>query len=297
MVEAVSIARENKDLKPVFWIPFIEHTRNQESADSLKAAGVPLLPTGRYGCSVLKKILDFAVSTFDAIEPAIPERKHGKSHGLSEYESLNYLKDHGVPVPDQAVASTIDEAAAAAGKLGYPLSVKIHSADIQHKSDVGGVKLNIKDEAGLREAFVAVMENCRKNAPGAALEGVLLKPMLKAGVEMIIGVNNDRDFGPMIMVGMGGVFVELFKDVQLAPAPLTQKQAEAMIGKLASYPLLNGYRGGPVCDKKALANLLVKISQMAAAGKDTIKELDINPVFVTEKGAEIADALLVLYDS
>ena len=296
MVEAVSIARQNKNLKPVFWIPFIEHTRHQESADTLKAAGVPLLPTGRYGCSVLKKILEFAASTFEPMEPAIPERKHEKSHGLSEFESLNYLKAHGVPIPDQAVAATIDEAVEAAGKLGYPLSVKIHSADIRHKSDVGGVKLNIKDETELREAFASVMENSKKNAPEAALEGVLLKPMLKAGTEMIVGVNNDRDFGPMIMVGMGGVFVELFQDVQLAPAPLTQNQAEAMIGKLASCPLLNGYRGGAVCDKKALANLLVKISQMAAAGKETIKELDINPVFVTENGAEIADALLILYD-
>ena len=158
------------------------------------------------------------------------------------------------------------------------------------------MKLNIKDENGLREAFALIMDNCRKNAPEAVLEGVLLKPMLRAGTEMIIGVNNDRDFGPMIMVGMGGVFVELFKDVQLAPAPLTMSQAEAMIGKLASYPLLNGYRGGPVCDKKALADLLVKISEMASEGKDTVKELDINPVFITEDGAAIADALLVVYD-
>lgn len=296
MVEAVSIARKNKDLKPVFWIPFIAHTRHQESADILKAAGAPLLPTGWYGCSVLKKVLDFAVRTVEPMEPAIPERKHTASHSLSEFESLNYLREHGVPIPPQAVAATADEAAAEAKKLGYPLSVKIHSKDIQHKSDVGGVKLNIKDEAGLREAFATIMSNCKKNAPHADLEGVLLKPMLKGGTEMIIGVNNDKDFGPMIMVGMGGVFVELFKDIQLAPAPLTPGQAKMMIENLASYPLLNGYRGGAVCDQEALANLLVKISEMAAAGKDTVKELDINPVFITEDGAEIADALLVVYD-
>ena len=140
------------------------------------------------------------------------------------------------------------------------------------------------------------MDNCAKNAPDAKLEGVLIKPMLKYGTEMIIGVNNDRDFGPMIMVGMGGVFVELFKDVALAPAPLTGKQAMDMIESLASYPLLGGYRGGAVCDKEALADLLVKISEMAAEGKDKVKELDINPVFITEDGAAIADALLVLYD-
>ena len=296
MVEAVSIARRKEGLKPVFWIPFIEHTRHQGSADVLKASGTPLLPTGRYGCNALKKILDFAVRTFEPMTPAIPEKRHSVSHSLSEFESLNYLTEHGVPIPPQAVAATADAAVEAAGKLGYPLSVKIHSRDIQHKSDVGGVKLNIENEAELRAAFDTVMENCAKNAPKAKLEGVLLKPMLKPGTEMIIGVNNDKDFGPMIMVGMGGVFVELFKDVQLAPAPLTQGQAERMIENLASYPLLNGYRGGAVCDKAALAELLVKISRMAAECKDTVKELDINPVFITEDGAAIADALLVVYD-
>lgn len=295
MVEAVSIARENPDMKPVFWIPFIEHTRHQESADILQKAGVPLLPSGRYGCRILKQVLDFANFEYQDTEAAVPERTHGSSQGLSEYESLNYLKAHGVAIPPQAVAATADEAVKAAGNLGYPLSVKIHSADIQHKSDVGGVKLNIRDEAELRLAFETVMDNCRKNAPDAKLEGVLLKPMLKAGVEMIIGVNNDKDFGPMIMVGMGGVFVELFKDVQLAPAPLTREQTKKMLESLNSYPLLNGYRGNPVCDKEALADMLVSISEMAAKGKDSIKELDINPVFVTEEGVAIADALLVQY--
>ena len=192
------------------------------------------------------------------------------------------------------MAATAHEAVQAAEKLGYPLSVKIHSADIQHKSDVGGVKLNIKDEAELRAAFETVMTNCRNNAPEAKLEGVLLKPMLKAGVEMIIGVKNDKDFGPMIMVGMGGVFVELFKDVQLAPAPLRRnKPTECWKPEFLS--LLNGYRGNPVCDRDALADLLVGISKMAADGRDSIKELDINPVFVTEDGVSIADALLVQY--
>ncbi|HIU75788.1 MAG TPA: acetate--CoA ligase family protein [Candidatus Pelethocola excrementipullorum] len=296
MVEAVEISRQNKEIKPIFWLPFIEHTRHQGSADTLKNAGVPLLPSGKYGCEALKKILDFATYTYEDGEIAIPDGVHKGSRGLSEYESLCYLKEHGVTIPPQAVAATKEEAIEAAKILGYPLSVKIHSADIQHKSDVGGVKLNIKNEEELAIAFDTIMDNCRKNAPGAVLSGVLLKPMLKSGVEMIIGVNNDKDFGPTIMVGMGGVFVELFKDVQLAPAPLTEKQAIQMIESLKAYPLLDGYRGNAVCDKKALADLLAAISKMAAEGKDKIKELDINPVFVTEEGVSIADALLILYD-
>lgn len=297
MVEAAAIARQNPDMKPVLWLPFIEHTRDKESAENLRKAGVPLLPTGRYGCEALKKILTFATTEFEDREPAIPEGEKKTAKGLSEYESLVYLAENGVPIPPQAVAATADEAAEAAKKLGYPLSVKIHSRDIQHKSDVGGVKLNIRDEAALRQAFAEIMESCSKKAPGARLSGVLLKPMLKPGVEMIIGVNNDKDFGPMIMIGMGGVFVELFQDVQLAPAPLSQKQAMKMIQSLKSYPLLNGYRGSAKCDVEALSDLLVKISEMAAKGKDTVKELDINPVFVTEDGVAVADALLIPYET
>lgn len=295
MVEAVRLAREDADMKPIFWMPFIEHTRHQGSADTLRAAGVPLMPTGRYACTILKMILEFASTNFEDTPAAVPERAHAGQRALSEYESLCRLAENGVPIPPQAVAASADEAVKKAGELGYPLSVKIHSADILHKSDVGGVKLNIRNDDELRQAYDSIMKSCAEHAPGAKLEGVLLKPMLEPGVEMIIGVNNDKDFGPMVMVGMGGVFVELFKDVQLAPAPLTKPQALKMIENLKSYPLLNGYRGGPVGDVDSLADLLVKISAMAAEEKDQVKELDINPVFVTDKGVAIADALLVSY--
>ena len=296
MVEAVEEARKDPEVKPLIWIPYIEHTRDKESAERLKKAGAPLMPTGVYGVDGLRKMLDFATFEYEDGAIALPDDVHTGSKGLSEYDSLCYLKEHGVQIPPQAVAATKEEAVEAAKILGYPLSVKIHSEDIQHKSDVGGVMLNIKDEKELEAAFDTVMGNCKKNAPNAKLLGVLLKPMLKTGVEMIIGVSNDKNFGPSVMIGMGGVFVELFKDVQLAPAPLSKNQAVKMIESLKAFPLLNGYRGKPVYDKDALADLLVSISQMAAMGKDEIKELDINPVFVTEDGVSIADALLIKYE-
>lgn len=296
MCMAVEEAKKDPEVKPIFWIPYIEHTRDTESADMLKQSGTPLMATGTYGVNGLKKILDFATFAYEDSGIAIPEKTHTGRVGLSEYDSLCYLQEYGVAIPPQAVAATKEEAVEEAEKLGYPLSVKIHSAQIQHKSDVGGVKLNIRNDEELKAAFDTIMENCCKNAPDAVLSGVLLKPMLKTGAEMIIGVNNDKDFGPTVMVGMGGVFVELFKDVQLAPAPLTKNQAVRMIEGLKAFPLLNGYRGNPVCDKNALAELLVSISEMAAAGKDEIKELDINPVFVTEEGVSIADALLIKYE-
>lgn len=296
MVEAVSLARNEAGMKPIFWLPFIEHTRHQKSADALHKAGVPLLPTGRYGCSILKMILNFATHNYEDQAIAIPNHTHNGKKTLSEYESLCRLAENGVPIPPQAIATTIEDAVIKGAELGYPLSVKIHSAQIAHKSDVGGVKLNIKDESELREAFNTVMAHCAKNAPQAKLEGVLLKPMLKAGVEMIIGVNSDKDFGPMLMVGMGGVFVELFKDVQMIPAPITKDQALHMIRSLKSYPLLIGYRGSQPCDVEALAELLVKIGEMATRQKEHLKELDLNPVFVTENGVAIADALMVTYE-
>lgn len=295
MVEAVRIVGAEPDVKPIFWLPFAEHTRNPECAGKLRQAGAALLSTGEYGCSALRKILDYSVFRYEEAGGAIPERCHNAAYGLSEYDSLRFLSNHGVHIPPMAVAATREEAAEAAEKLGYPISAKIHSADIQHKSDVGGVKLGIQNSEALCLAFDEIMESCAQNAPSAKLSGVLLKPMLKKGAEMIIGVNNDPDFGPMVMVGMGGVFVELFKDVQLAPAPLTKVQAESMIRNLRAYPLLDGYRGTAMCDKAALADLIVKISEIAALEKDYIKELDINPVFVTEDGAAIADALLVVY--
>ncbi|UQZ88879.1 CoA-binding protein [Deltaproteobacteria bacterium Smac51] len=297
MVEAVKLARAEPGMKPIFWMPFIEHTRDSASAEALRSVGVPLLPTGRYACKILRQILDYATTDFEDTPGAVPEQSHIGQKAFSEYESLCHLAENGVPIPPQAIAATADEAVAKAVELGYPLSVKIHSADILHKSDVGGVKLNIRNEEELRQAFDSIMKSCAEKVPGAKLEGVLLKPMLKPGAEMIIGVNNDRDFGPMVMVGMGGVFVELFKDVQLAPAPLSRSQALGMIKGLKSYPLLNGYRGGQPGDVDGLADLLVTISEMAATEKDQLKELDINPVFVTEKGVAIADALRVTYEN
>ncbi len=294
MVEAVQIARKNVSMKPIVWIPFIEHTRERECADTLRNSGVPLLPTGMYAFRTLKAIQDFAQFQFEDIPVSLPERKEdGESRGLSEYDSLCFLRENGVAIPPQAVADTLEKAIEAAETLGYPVSCKIHSADIQHKSDVGGVKLNIKTPEELAAAYQSIMESVSEKCPQARIEGVLLKPMLKAGAEIIIGINNDKQFGPMMMVGMGGVFVELFKDVQLAAAPLSSHQAHRMIKSLKAFPLLNGYRGSKPCDVDALAELLVNISEMAARQKDKIKELDLNPVFVTEDGVSIADALLV----
>ena len=165
-----------------------------------------------------------------------------------------------------------------------------------HKSDVGGVALSIEGEENVRETFRTVMNNCKTNCPDAVIDGILMTPMLEQGVEMIIGVNNDPQFGPMVMVGMGGVFVEIFKDVALYPAPLSPEEAKIMLKSLKAFPLLNGARGRAKCDVDAIANAISKIGDFAVANKNTVKELDINPMFVYEegKGVGIADALIVM---
>ncbi|WP_409969362.1 acetate--CoA ligase family protein [Bengtsoniella intestinalis] len=296
MVKAVSIVREKETMKPVFWLPFVSHSRHVESIESLAAAGVPMLPTGLYGCRVLRKVLDFANFEYQPFTPSMVAPVGQTAKALSEVDSLCFLEKHGVVIPPQATAANTEEAMAQAKILGYPLSAKVDSPDILHKSDVGGVKLNIRNDAELCAAFDAIMESCTKAKPDAMIHGVLLKPMLELGAEMIIGVNNDKDFGPMIVVGMGGVFVELLHDVQMRPAPVNHQEAMEMLEQLVSYPLLTGYRGSQPKNVQALADLLVSISQMASQCADQIKELDINPVFVTQDGVSIADALLIVYE-
>lgn len=296
MVDAVRIFKEEGGQKPVFWLPFNEHTRNAECAAVLKRSGVPLLSTGIYGFRAIKAIQNFALFDYEDVPVSLPDGELGGAfQALSEYDSLCFLRENGIDIPPQAVADSPEKALVEGEKLGYPLSCKVHSADILHKSDVGGVKLNIKTPEELAAAYRAIMESVKEKCPSAKVEGVLLKPMLKQGVEMIIGINNDKQFGPTVMIGMGGVFVELFKDVQLATAPLSRNQAGAMVKKLKAFPLLNGYRGGKPCNVDALVELLVKISEMAAKHKNSIKELDLNPVFVTDEGVALADALLIRY--
>lgn len=295
--EAISIVSKDANSKPIMWIPYFEHTRHRENAAILKSAGCPILPSGKEGFEVASKFSRFIGFTYEDAGCSLPKKEHG-GHAVahSEYSSIEYLADQGLVTSPQAIAETADEAAKVARDFGYPVVLKVNSPDILHKSDVGGVKLNLNAPGEVREAFEAIMESAAAACPQARIKGVLVKPMLKAGLEFIVGVSSDAQFGPMIMVGLGGVFVEIFKDVQLAPVPLSRHQAESMLKKLKGYKLLDGYRGGKKYDVEALINFIVSISEIAAKQKDKIKELDINPLFVTETGVEMADTLLITYN-
>jgi acetyltransferase len=184
---------------------------------------------------------------------------------------------------------------AAIARAGFPLVMKIQSTDIPHKSEVGGVRINVTTKGEAFAAYQALLESARKHRPNAAIQGVLVGPMAKKGVEIIIGTLLDATFGPMIMVGLGGITTELFRDVIYRPAPVGAAAAAAMLGELKAAPLLNGFRGAAKADIAALSRLISQVSVLAAQFSDQISEIEINPVLVHPQGqgVTIVDALVV----
>lgn len=291
------IKEKGDSCKPIAMIPFAENTRNPEYQEKLFSIGVPVLPPPVYAFKILRHLADFVNYSADdkTLELAVGKSDSTDSYALSEHDSKVELGRFGVSVPNEVIAASVEEAAEFAEKNPEALAMKIESADILHKSDVGGVKLNIRGPEEAKAAYKEIMESVTSKRPDAKINGILMVPMLKQGVEMIIGVNNDPQFGPMIMVGMGGVFVEVFKDVALYPAPMGEKEALEMLKSLKAFKLLNGYRGTKKCDIDALCKTIVAVSQYASANRDTLKELDINPLFVYPEGegVGVADALIV----
>lgn len=219
---------------------------------------------------------------------AVPEK-------LSEYESKTLLREGGISVPEGRLVRDQSQLAGALSGISFPVAMKIQSRDIPHKSEAGGVKVNVRDPGEAAAAFDGLVANARRFKPEAAIDGVLVEPMAAPGVEMIIGAVNDSTFGPIVMAGLGGVATELFKDVVYRPAPVDVAEAATMIGELKSAALLNGFRGAPKADTAALAALIARLSQLAVALEDRVSEIEINPGRVHEEGAgiTIVDALVV----
>ena len=211
---------------------------------------------------------------------------------LYEDEAWRLFKKYDIPTPRCRLAETADDAAAAAKEIGYPVVLKIVS-DILHKSDMGGVKVGIQSEASLREAFSNIMESVKHNKPDAGIKGMLVCEMLRPGVEIIIGMNQDISFGPTMMFGLGGIFVEVFNDVSFRVLPLDRKNAKDMIEETKGVALLRGLRGEKPKDINAIVELLLKVAKLIGDNPQ-IRELDINPCFVYESGVIPADAKVIL---
>jgi len=212
---------------------------------------------------------------------------------LFEHEAKQLLKIHGAPVSRDVLAETAGDAVKIAKKIDSEVALKIVSPDILHKSDAGGVKIKLSGENEIRSAFKEIVENAKRFDPNARIKGILVSPMAKEGLEVIIGTKIDDQFGPIIMYGLGGVMVEILKDVSFRVLPLSAAAAKKMIEETKSFPILDGVRGGSASDKKALRKLLVLCSEIIEAYPE-IEEMDLNPVIVHEKGLSIVDARIIL---
>ena len=218
-----------------------------------------------------------------------------KEHNLTEHESKKLLALYNIPVTKEEIAFSKEHAANIAENIGYPVALKISSHDILHKTEAGGLKLNIKDEGELLVAYNEVLKNARSYNPKAQINGVLVQEMVSGGTEVIVGVNNNPQFGPTVMFGLGGIFVEILKDVSLRVAPLSYQDAMEMLKEIKGFEILAGARGRAKADIHAIADVLVKVSRMALDLEDQISELDINPLLVMPegKGVCVADALVL----
>ncbi len=212
---------------------------------------------------------------------------------LYEDEALDLLRKYGLPVPAARLASGEDEAVKIAGEIGYPVVLKIVSPDIIHKSDVGGVILNLRSPDDVRRAYRKMMASISEKAPHAKVVGVLVQHMVPAGLEVIIGATRDPVFDAVVMFGLGGVFVEVLRDVSFRVAPLSFEEAMSMIGEIKARRLLEGYRNMPPRDKEALARIILGVARIMEDNKE-IREIDLNPVMSYTEGAMIADARILV---
>ena len=213
---------------------------------------------------------------------------------LTEREAKALVQAAGIPTVRTELARTAEEAITLARDMGFPVALKISSADVAHKSDIRGVQLNLATEASVRRAFDDIMTAVRATQPAAVIEGVAVQPMAQPGVEVIIGLTSDPQFGPLIMFGLGGVHVEVLKDVAFRVAPLRPQDAARMIREISGFPLLTGHRGQAAVDLAALEQALLSLSALAEAQPD-IQELDLNPVFAYEDGCLAVDAHVALH--
>ena len=212
---------------------------------------------------------------------------------LSEIESKQVLSEAGIPVALTVLARDAREATKAADKTGFPVVLKIVSPDIAHKSDVGGVRLGLESSDEVQEAFEEIVSAVKEAQPDARIEGVAVQKMAPAGTEVIVGMSKDAQFGPVLMFGLGGILVEVLKDVAFRIVPLEPKDARQMVREIKGFPVLEGVRGQAPADLEALEKLILKVSEFVEAHPE-IKELDLNPVFAYPNGVLAVDARIVL---
>ena len=303
--DLVALVKEKK--KPVF-----VHTsfgaEPIKALDILKAANVPVFESSERTARCLSALMKFGSNrekfgSMRRLETRPKERpevnsvfqraRDEKRTSLLETESRELLRAYGVSLPPAEFVRSPAEAAAASIGLGFPLAMKVVSPDIVHKSDAGGVKLNLKDEEAVVRAFGEIVERASSVTTQARVLGSMLSPMAPGGQECILGMIRDNQFGPVIMFGLGGIFVEVLKDISFRVAPITEQDLDDMIQEIKGYRLLTGIRGEKAKDIGAIKEILAKLNEIAVDNPE-IREIDLNPVIVHEQGASIVDSRVIL---
>jgi acyl-CoA synthetase (NDP forming) len=223
----------------------------------------------------------------------IIQRAKKEKRSLLETEAKELLREYGIPVPDFKLIKSEDEIAGLAKEINFPIVMKIVSPDIIHKSDAGGVKVGVKDEEDARTAYQEIVSKAIKYNKKAQICGIIAYKIIPQETEIIIGMMKDPHFGPVIMFGLGGIFVEVLKDISFRILPIEERDAEGMITEIKGYEILKGIRGEPPRDIQAIEEVLMKVSKLTMENPE-IKEIDLNPVFVFDKGLQVVDARMIL---
>jgi acyl-CoA synthetase (NDP forming) len=228
-----------------------------------------------------------------AIKPIIDKARSEGRTVLTEVESKEFLKPAGINIIDTKLATSKEEAISISRQLGFPVVLKIASPDIVHKSDAGGVRVGLNNAKQVGKAYDQILPAIRQKYPQARLHGVAVQKMARPGVEVIIGMSKDAQFGPVLMFGLGGILVEVLKDVSFRIVPLSRRDAAEMLREIKGYPLLEGYRGREAVDISYLEELLLKVSSFVEQNPG-VRELDLNPIFAYSDGAIAVDARVIL---
>ncbi len=278
------------------------------SLDILKEEGVPVMESSERTARCLSALMRFSIRKREmgqmhmptgekkdrpAVNALFNRVKEEKRNNLLETESRELLSHYNIPLPEAMLGESPERAIEAGRKIGFPVAMKIVSPEIIHKSDAGGVKINLKGETEVHTAFDEIIGNAEKVTARDKILGVLISPMVAQGQECIIGMIRDGQFGPVVMFGLGGIFVEVLKDVSFRVAPLADEDVDEMIQEIKGYRLLTGIRGEKPKDINAIKDIIAKLSQIAVENPE-INEIDLNPVIVHEKGASIVDSRVIL---
>lgn len=299
----VTLGAHNPEAKPILVFSALPQDMTGEGRTMFVRAGVPFLSTPRKLAAVMGRLADYGGAlaqtdraTMEHTPRSGPTPKVPPTSGvLDEHTAKELMREFGLSVTRDALVPPDHEAPLPSG-LPYPVAVKIVSPEIAHKTDVGGVRLNVGTEDALRKAIRTVVDNTRRARPDATIKGVLISEMVQGAVETIVGILNDPVFGPVVVVGMGGILAETLRDTAVRVAPFDVATAHEMIGELRAAAIFRGVRGQPPRDVEALAQALCAVSAFAWATRDRLREADLNPVLVCEagQGVVIADAMIVL---